>query len=107
MATKKKRVNNKSTGRKSGAGTAHAAYNARPEQRKRRSELAVKRRRLIREGKLSVGDKRDISHAPNDSSKPFGKTKTKLEDRSTNRARKPKGFKGNTTGNRGKGKKKK
>lgn len=39
--------------------------NARPEQRKKRSELSVKRRKLIADGKIKKGDDRDLSHTKN------------------------------------------
>lgn len=39
--------------------------NERPEQRKKRSELSVKRRKMIADGKIKKGDNRDLSHTKN------------------------------------------
>lgn len=40
-------------------------FNKKKEQRKKRSELSVKRRKLIADGKIKKGDDRDLSHTKN------------------------------------------
>lgn len=37
-------------------------FNKKPEQRKKRSELSVLNKKMIKEGKASKGDNKDISH---------------------------------------------
>lgn len=40
-------------------------FNKKTEQRKKRSELSTKRKKMIREGKLKKGDSRDLAHTKN------------------------------------------
>jgi hypothetical protein len=37
-------------------------FNKKPEQRKKRSELSVLNKKMIREGKASKGDNKDLAH---------------------------------------------
>jgi len=96
MATKKKRVNNKSTGRKSGAGTTHAKHNAKPHIKKRRAAQNAARRAAMKKGLVKKGDNKDVHHVGAKKSSNLRKVKTKVISRSKNRAMKPKGFRGNT-----------
>jgi len=74
--------------------TYQKAYNAQPEQK----ELGVDRRRTrrhaIADGKVAIGDGRDIAHkVAADSGGGMGKDNLKVEDASTNRAwRKSRGY---------------
>lgn len=77
MASRKKRVNNKSTGRDY---TKQKKYNARPDQKKYRAELNRYNRK---KGTYGNGDNLDASHGSDGKIKGFEKA-------STNRARKPK-----------------
>lgn len=40
-------------------------FNKKPEQRKKRSELSVLNKKMIKEGKASKGDGKDLSHTKN------------------------------------------
>ena len=60
MAEKKKRVRNKSTGRN--YKQEYENYGSRPEQKKRRAMRNKARRMLMREGKVSKGDGKDVDH---------------------------------------------
>lgn len=95
MATKK-RVNNKSTGRKSGAGTTHAKHNAKPHIKKRRAAQNAARRKALKAGTVKKGDDKDVHHVGAQKGSNLRKVKTKVISRSKNRAMKPKGFHGNT-----------
>lgn len=44
------------------------AYNAKPEQKKRRAERNASRRKMEKAGKVSKGDGRDIDHADKNTS---------------------------------------
>lgn len=45
-----------------GRQKAQKKYNAKPEQKKRRAQRNKARRKLIREGRVRVGDGKDIDH---------------------------------------------
>lgn len=63
------------------------AYNAKPENIKRREENNLARQRAIREGKAQVGDGKDIAHkVALDNGGSNDPANTKVQDRSTNRA---------------------
>lgn len=44
---------------------AQAKYNAKPEQKKRRAARNAARREMIRQGKVSKGDGKDVAHKDN------------------------------------------
>ena len=96
-----KRVNNKSTGRKSGKGTTHAKYNARPAIKKRRAAQNAARRKAMEAGKVRKGDKKDVHHINAEKGSDLRKLKTRVLPRSKNRALKPSGFRGGRRKKRG------
>ena len=56
----KKRIRNKSTGRD--YAKEYAAYQGKPDQLKARAQRNAARSKLIKEGKVSVGDGLDVDH---------------------------------------------
>lgn len=55
---------------------AQAKYNAKPEQKKRRAARNKTRRKLIREGRVRVGDGKDIDHKDHN---PFNQSSKNLQ----------------------------
>lgn len=75
---------------------AQAKYNAKPEQKKRRAKRNAARREMIKAGKASKGDGKDVMHKdgnPNNNSRSNLKMGSKKENRSF--ARKKNGSKKN------------
>jgi hypothetical protein len=62
------------------------AYNARPEEKEKGVERRRARRQAIREGKVKIGDNKDISHKKAlDNGGAHGKGNIKVEPSSSNR----------------------
>ena len=59
-----------------GRQKAQAKYNAKPEQKKRRAARNATRRKLIKAGRVRVGDGNDIDHKNHN---PFDNSPTNLE----------------------------
>jgi len=64
---------------------AQAKYNSKPEQKKRRAARNAARRQMIKEGKVSKGDGRDVAHLnnnPRDNSPSNLKAQSQAKNRS-------------------------
>ena len=61
-------------------------YNARPEEKERRRDLGRTRYQLEKEGKVHVGDGKDVSHkVATSNGGSASRSNVKVEDRSSNR----------------------
>jgi hypothetical protein len=67
-----------------GRQKAQAKYNAKPEQKKRRAQRNKTRRKLIREGRVRVGDGKDIDHK-NHNTADMSSQNLQVQDKHVNR----------------------
>lgn len=67
-----------------GRQAAQKKYNAKPEQKKRRAARNKTRRKLIREGRVRVGDGKDIDHKNHDPSD-MSAANLQVQDKRVNR----------------------
>lgn len=75
--------------RKPGAKEASVkkrAFNAKPEQKKRRAERNASRRKMVEAGKAHKGDGKDVDHR-NHNTKDQSASNLKMMDKSKNRAK--------------------